>query len=65
MNRSLTYALSAAGVLLLLFLLNQSQQSKYYLSSDMIFSIDTESIDRIVINDSSGDTLEIIRTDTT
>ena len=65
MNRSLTYALSAAGVLLLLFLLNQSQQSKYNLSSDMIFTIDTDSIDRISINDSSGDTLELIRTDTT
>ena len=65
MNRSLTYALSASGVLLLLFLLNQSQQSKYNLSSDMIFTIDTDSIDRISINDSSGDTLELIRTDTT
>ena len=65
MNRSLTYALSAIAVLFVLFLLNQRQQSKYNLSSDRIFVNDSESIDRIVINNSTGDTLELIRTDTT
>ena len=65
MNKSLTYALSAVGALLLLFLLNQKQQSKYNISTDLIFTIDTDTIDRISINDSSGDTLELIRTDTT
>ena len=65
MNRSLTYALSAIAVLFVLFLLNQRQQNKYNLSSDRIFVNDSESIDRIVINNSTGDTLELIRTDTT
>ena len=65
MNRSLTYALSAIAVLFVLFLLNQRQQSKYNLSSDRIFVNDSESIERIVINNSTGDTLELIRTDTT
>ena len=65
MNRTLTYALSAVAVLFVLFLLNQRQQSKYNLSSDQIFENDAESIDRIVINNSTGDTLELIRTDTT
>ena len=65
MNRSLTYALSAIAALFILFLLNQRQQSKYNLSSDRIFVNDSESIERIVINNSTGDTLELIRTDTT
>jgi len=65
MNRSLTYALSAIAVLFILFLLNQRQQSKYNLSSYRIFVNDSESIERIVINNSTGDTLELIRTDTT
>lgn len=65
MNRSLTYALSAIAALFIFFLLNQRQQSKYNLSSDRIFVNDSESIDRIVINNSTGDTLELIRTDTT
>ena len=50
MNRSLTYALSAIAVLFVLFLFNQMQQSKYNLSSDRIFVNDSESIERIVIN---------------
>jgi len=65
MDRSLTYALSAIAALFVLFLFNQSQQSKYNLSSDRIFVNDSESIERIVINNSTGDTLELIRTDTT
>ena len=65
MNRSLTYDLSAIAALFVLFLLNQRQQSKYNLSSDRIFVNDSESIERIVINNSTGDTLELIRTDTT
>jgi len=65
MNRSLTYALSAIAALFILFLLNQRQQNKYNLSSDRIFVNDSESIERIVINNSTGDTLELIRTDTT
>ena len=65
MNRSLTYALSAIAALFIFFLLNQRQQSKYNLSSDRIFVNDSESIERIVINNSTGDTLELIRTDTT
>ena len=65
MNRSLTYALSAIAALFILFLINQRQQNKYNLSSDRIFVNDSESIERIVINNSTGDTLELIRTDTT
>ena len=65
MNRTLTYALSAIAALFILFLLNQRQQNKYNLSSDRIFVNDSESIERIVINNSTGDTLELIRTDTT
>ena len=65
MDKSLKYTLSAVAVLLMLFFINHKQQNKYKISSDSIFLQDTGLIDRIVINSSTGDTLELIKTDTT
>ena len=65
MNKSLKYTLSGVALLLLLFFLNQSQQSKYNLSSNLIFNGDSELIHRIIMNGSKGDTLELVKTDTT
>ena len=65
MNKSLMYTMSGVALLLLLFFLNQSQQSKYNLSSNLIFNGDSELIHRIIMNGSKGDTLELVKTDTT
>ena len=42
MNKSLQYLLAIFGVLLLLFFINQGQQSKYNLSTEAIFNVDED-----------------------
>ena len=64
MNKSLQYLLATFGVLLLLFFINQSQQKKYQISSESIFSVNEESIFQISLYDSNGDSLVLVRTDT-
>ena len=64
MNKSLQYLLATFGVLLLLFFINQSQQDKYQISSESIFSVNEENIFQISLHDSNGDSLVIVKTDT-
>ena len=64
MNKSLQYLLATFGVLLLLFFINQSQQNKYQISSESIFSVNEESIFQISLHDSNGDSLVLVKTDT-
>ena len=64
MNKSLQYLLATFGVLLLLFFINQSQQNKYQISSESIFSVNEENIFQISLHDSNGDSLVIVKTDT-
>ena len=64
MNKSLQYLLVTLGVLLLLFFINQSQQDKYQISSESIFSVNEENIFQISLHDSNGDSLVIVKTDT-
>ena len=64
MNKSLQYLLVTFGVLLLLFFINQSQQDKYQISSESIFSVNEENIFQISLHDSNGDSLVIVKTDT-
>ena len=64
MNKSLQYLLATFSVLLLLFFINQSQQNKYQISSESIFSVNEENIFQISLHDSNGDSLVIVKTDT-
>ena len=64
MNKSLQYLLATFGVLLLLFFINQSQQNKYQISSESIFSLNEENVFQISLYDSNGDSLVLVRNDT-
>ena len=64
MNKSLQYLLVTFAVLLLLFFINQSQQNKYQISSESIFSVNEENIFQISLHDSNGDSLVLVKTDT-
>ena len=64
MNKSLQYLLIVFGVLLLLFFVNQKQQDKYIGSEESLFKINSEIIDKILIKDSNGDSLTLLKSDT-
>ena len=64
MNKSLQYLLIVFGVLLLLFFINQSQQSKYRITSEAIFHVEEDNIYRILFTDSNGDSLVLVKSDT-
>ena len=64
MNKSLKYLLATFGVLLILFFINQSQQNKYQISSESIFNVNEENIFQISLHDSNGDSLVLVKTDT-
>lgn len=64
MNKSLQYLLIVFGVLLLLFFINQSQQSKYRIASEAIFHVEEGNIYRILFTDSNGDSLVLVKSDT-
>ena len=63
MNRSLQYLLIIFGALLLLFFINQNQQSKYRISSQAIFEVDENDIHRFSMVDSNGDSLVLAKSD--
>ena len=63
MNKSLQYLLIIFGVLLLLFFINQEQQSKYSISSQAIFEVDGNDIHRFSMVDSNGDSLVLAKSD--
>ena len=65
MNKSLQYLLAVFGVLLLLFFINQGQQSKYNLSTEAIFNVDEDNIYKILLQDTNGDSLVLLKSDTT
>ena len=65
MNKSLQYLIIAFVLLLFLFFINRSQQNKYNSSSELIFNIDDDRIYRILFLDTNGDSLSIVKTDTT
>ena len=65
MNKSLQYLLAAFGILLLLFFINQGQQKKYNLSTEAIFNVDENNIYKILLQDSNGDSLVLLKSDTT
>ena len=64
MNKSLQYLLIVFGVLLLLFFINQSQQSKYRIASEAIFHVEEGNIYRILFTDFNGDSLVLVKSDT-
>ena len=51
-------------MLLLLFFINQSQQSKYRIASEAIFHVEEDNIYRILFTDSNGDSLVLVKSDT-
>ena len=63
MNKSLQYLLVVFVVLLLLFFINQNQQNKYKISSELIFQVDADEIHRILFEE-SGDSLVLVKSDT-
>ena len=63
MNKSLQYLLIVFVFLLLLFFINQSQQSKYSISSEAIFHVEEDNINRILLADSNGDSLVLVKSD--
>ena len=65
MNKSLQYLLAIFGVLLLLFFINQGQQKKYNISIEAIFNVDENNIYKILLQDSNGDSLVLLKSDTT
>ena len=65
MNKSLQYLIIAFVLLLFLFFINRMQQNKYNSSSELIFNIDDDKIHRILFLDTNGDSLTILKTDTT
>ena len=64
MNKSLQYLLIVFVFLLLLFFINQSQQSKYSISIEAIFHVEEDNINRILLADSNGDSLVLVKSDT-
>ena len=65
MNKSLQYLIIAFVFLLFLFFINHMQQGRYNSSSELIFNIDDDKIHRILFLDTNGDSLTILKTDTT
>ena len=65
MNKSLKYLLVAFGVLLFLYFINLGQQDKHIGTSEKIFDLDTNIINKIVLKDSSGETITLFKTDST
>ena len=65
MNKSLQYLIIAFVLLLFLFFINRMQQGRYNSSSELIFNIDEDKIHRILFLDTNGDSLTILKTDTT
>jgi len=65
MNKSLQYLIIAFVLLLFLFFINRMQQGRYNSSSELIFNIDDDKIHRILFLDTNGDSLTILKTDTT
>ena len=65
MNKSLQYLIIAFVLLLFLFFINRMQQGRYNSSSELIFNIDNDKIHRILFLDTNGDSLTILKTDTT
>ena len=63
MNKSLQYLLVVFVALLLLFFINQNQQNKYKISSELIFQVDEDEIHRILFEE-SGDSLVLVKSDT-
>ena len=63
MNKSLQYLLVVFVVLLLLFFINQNQQNKYKISSELIFQVDEDEIHRILFEE-SADSLVLVKSDT-
>ena len=63
MNKSLQYLLVVFVVLLLLFFINQNQQNKYKISSELIFQVNEDEIHRILFEE-SGDSLVLVKSDT-
>ena len=63
MNKSLQYLLIVFVILLLLFFINQNQQNKYKISSELIFQVDADEIHRILFEE-SGDSLVLVKSDT-
>ena len=63
MNKSLQYLLVVFVVLLLLFFINQNQQNKYKISSELIFQVDADEIHRILFEE-SADSLVLVKSDT-
>ena len=65
MNKSLQYLIIAFVLLLFLFFINRMQQGRYNSSSELIFNIDDDKVHRILFLDTNGDSLTILKTDTT
>jgi len=63
MNKSLQYLLGVFVALLLLFFINQNQQNKYKITSELIFQVNEDEIHQIILED-SGDSLVLIKSDT-
>lgn len=63
MNKSLQYLLVVFVFLLLLFFINQNQQNKYKISSELIFQVNEDEIHQILIEE-SGDSLVLVKSDT-
>ena len=65
MNKSLQYLIISFVLLLFLFFINRMQQGRYNSSSELIFNIYDDKIHRILFLDTNGDSLTILKTDTT
>jgi hypothetical protein len=63
MNKSLQYLLVVFIFLLLLFFINQNQQNKYKISSELIFHVNEDEIHRILLEE-AGDSLVLVKSDT-
>jgi hypothetical protein len=63
MNKSLQYLLVVFVFLLLLFFINQNQQNKYKISSELIFHVNEDEIHRILLEE-AGDSLVLVKSDT-
>ena len=63
MNKSLKYLLIAFGILLFLYFINQGQQNKYIGTSETIFDLDADIINKIILKDSSGESITLFKTD--
>ena len=63
MNKSLKYLLIAFGLLLFLYFINQGQQNKYIGTSETIFDLDADIINKIILKDSSGESITLFKTD--